>query len=141
MNQGDISKLYHEEIWEDVPESIHENLWVQARSVMILVFVVIWQFVLLNIIVGLLASAFESIRDDQITIREDSTANCLICSRSIHDFDSLSTPKRSGFKHHVEVHHNPLSYIFYLHYLSQTDPTMYTGPDRKVWLGFRFLGD
>lgn len=55
----------------------------QARAFWILLFMMAWQFLLLNIFVGLIASAFEAIRDDQNTIFEDSTSSCLVCSRDM----------------------------------------------------------
>eukprot|EP00798_Chlamydomonas_sp_ICE-L_P025884 gene25884-11559_t len=107
----------------------------QARSAMVLIFYMLWQFVLLSIFVGLIASAFEAIRDDQRTVHEDSTSKCLVCSRDMYDFAHNT---RKGFKHHLERHHSPINYIFYMHYLKQKDPDELNGSDSAV---FRLLQD
>ena len=39
----------------------------------------LWNFIIMNIFVGLIASAFEAIRDDKNTIRTDSASKCLVC--------------------------------------------------------------
>lgn len=131
MKQGDISKLFHENIWDDVPSHASDSIHLQARSMMIIAFFMIWHYVLLNVFIALIASAFEALRDEQITVHEDSSSRCLVCSCSSHDFESFT---RNGFKHHIERHHNPLSYIFYLHYLYVTDNNEFTGCDSMVQL-------
>eukprot|EP00955_Chlamydomonas_euryale_P063737 358759-Chlamydomonas_euryale.AAC.2 len=65
----------------------------------------------------------------QITVHEDSTSKCLVCSRDMYDFEHDT---RTGFKFHVERHHDPISYIFYIHYLRNTRRNDFGGVDAVV---------
>lgn len=49
----------------------------------------LWNFVLSNIFVGLIASAFEAIRDDQNTITSDRLSKCLVCSLDMYTFNEM----------------------------------------------------
>jgi len=129
IGQGDISVLFHDNIWNDVPEIVYYEPLTQLRTFLIIVFFMLWEYVLLNIFVGLIASAFEAMRDDKSTVQEDSATKCLICSLDMYTFEKCT---KHGFKHHVEFQHNPLRYVFYLHYLKKTKETDYTGADTVV---------
>lgn len=83
----------------------------------------------LNIFTGLIASAFEAIRDDKNTIETDSQSKCLVCSLDMYTFDE-NIP--GGFEEHVSMQHDPLQYVFFLHHLRSTSPTDYTGLESAV---------
>ncbi|GIM17351.1 hypothetical protein Vretimale_19887, partial [Volvox reticuliferus] len=126
---GDISNLFNSDLWDTVPESVNEDGLQQARTIFVLFFFMIWNFVLSNIFVGLIASAFEAIRDDQNTITSDRLSKCLICSQDMYLFNEKI---QGGFEEHILKQHNALWYVFFLHHLRATAVEDYTGAESVV---------
>ncbi|KAG2491060.1 hypothetical protein HYH03_010506 [Edaphochlamys debaryana] len=126
---GDISALFNSDLWDTVPEQVQQDGMQQARTVFVLLFFMLWNFVLSNIFVGLIASAFEAIRDDQNTITSDRLSKCLVCSQDMYLFNEKI---QGGFDEHVLRQHNALSYVFFLHHLRATDVEDYTGAESAV---------
>ncbi|EFJ39749.1 hypothetical protein VOLCADRAFT_121781 [Volvox carteri f. nagariensis] len=126
---GDISNLFNSDLWDTVPSQVGEDGLQQARTLFVLFFFMIWNFVLSNIFVGLIASAFEAIRDDQNTITSDRLSKCLICSQDMYLFNEKI---QGGFEEHIIKQHNALSYVFFLHHLRATAPEDYTGTESVV---------
>ncbi|GMH44357.1 hypothetical protein BSKO_12291 [Bryopsis sp. KO-2023] len=125
---GDISSLFTEHLPGDVPDDVNQNLLRQLRSFFVVSFFMFWTFMLSNIFTGLIADAFGAIRDDKNTVQTDSDSRCLVCSIDRFTLDNSG----KGFEHHTEYEHNPLAYVFYLHYLRSTAPDRYTGYDSSV---------
>eukprot|EP00198_Chlamydomonas_reinhardtii_P012135 XP_001701472.1 ryanodine-inositol 1,4,5-triphosphate receptor Ca2+ channel [Chlamydomonas reinhardtii] len=126
---GDISNLFNSDLWDTVPEAVDMDGLQQARTIFVLFFFMIWNFVLSNIFVGLIASAFEAIRDDQNTITTDRLSRCLVCSIEMYDFNQKI---EGGFDEHILHQHNPLMYVFFLHHLRATEKEDYTGAESIV---------
>ncbi|GIL50406.1 hypothetical protein Vafri_6619 [Volvox africanus] len=126
---GDISALFNSDLWDTVPEQVNTDGRQQARTIFVLFFFMIWNFVLSNIFVGLIASAFEAIRDDQNTITSDRLSKCLICSQDMYLFNEKI---QGGFEEHILKQHNALWYVFFLHHLRATAVEDYTGAESVV---------
>ncbi|KXZ52375.1 hypothetical protein GPECTOR_9g419 [Gonium pectorale] len=126
---GDISNLFNSDLWDTVPSQVGQDGLQQARTIFVLTFFMIWNFVLSNIFVGLIASAFEAIRDDQNIITSDRLSKCLICSQDMYLFNEKI---QGGFDKHVLKQHNALSYTFYLHHLRSTPLEDYTSAESAV---------
>ncbi|PNH00400.1 Ryanodine receptor 1 [Tetrabaena socialis] len=112
-----------------VPGSVDTDGLQQARTIFVLAFFMIWNFVLSNIFVGLIASAFEAIRDDHNTITSDRLSKCLICSQDMYLFNEKI---EGGFDEHILRQHNALHYVFFLHHLRATALEEYTGAESIV---------
>eukprot|EP00873_Tetraselmis_striata_P023838 jgi/Tetstr1/444102/TSEL_032001.t1 len=129
---GDLSPMYtndHGELWKYVPLAIQDSAWLQWRSFFVIMFFIIWTFILSNIFTGQIVDAFASIRDDKRLRDQDTNSKCLCCSIDRFVLDQQS---ERGFEHHVAEDHNPLHYVYYLHYLRRTEPEDYRGCDSHV---------
>ncbi|GFR45996.1 hypothetical protein Agub_g7473, partial [Astrephomene gubernaculifera] len=126
---GDISTLFNSDLWDTVPDKVGMDGLQQARSLFVLAFFMLWNFVLSNIFVGLIASAFEAIRDDQNTITSDRLSKCLVCSQDMYLFNEKI---QGGFDEHILKQHNALSYVYFLHHLRATPRDDYTGAESVV---------
>ncbi|MEW5311162.1 MAG: hypothetical protein WDW38_002898 [Sanguina aurantia] len=72
---------------------------IQARSAFVILFYMLWTFVLGNIFIGVIASAFEAIRQDQDTVATDSQSKCLVCSLDMYCLDEHV---EGGFEDHMD---------------------------------------
>lgn len=101
---GNIAELFGNDLWESKvdwwPQRVQDLGYVQARSFTILLFFMVWGFILQNIFTGLIASAFEAIRDERLAVQEDSQTSCLVCSL---DQYTLNQRTRGGFEDHLSM--------------------------------------
>ncbi|KXZ52652.1 hypothetical protein GPECTOR_9g697 [Gonium pectorale] len=123
--KGDIRELFGSTA---VPEAVDEKQKLQARTLFILAFFMMWSFVLNNIFTGTISSAFESIREEENTIATDVQSKCLVCSAEAHALD-----EKGGLEKHMESEHNLLHYVFFLHHLETTDSQYYNGAESYVY--------
>mmetsp|Transcript_43285 Transcript_43285/g.82578 ORF Transcript_43285/g.82578 Transcript_43285/m.82578 type:complete len:106 (-) Transcript_43285:492-809(-) len=102
IGAGDISVLYGGTVWEDVPETMTDDSWLQTRNFMFFMFYVIWSFLYMNIFIGLITAAFDAHREEQATKPPSTrtTHPSAWCARSRRTTltatlpeDSYSTPR------------------------------------------------
>ncbi|MEW5320496.1 MAG: hypothetical protein WDW38_011564 [Sanguina aurantia] len=126
--QGNIIPIFSDPL-QAVPEEFNYDSLIQSRTFFTVMFYILWVFVLQNIFVGVIASAFEAIRDDQNTVATDSQSKCLVCSLDMYTVDE-HVP--GGFDSHVNDEHNVLQYVYFLHHLRATDEEDYSGAESAV---------
>lgn len=79
--------MFHEDVLKDVPLSVGDNPKLQLLLLMFVLFHMVWNFVLLNIFVGAITSAFEHDRDDAKAVFEDRNSRCMVCSVHVHELE------------------------------------------------------
>jgi len=129
---GDFAGMYlggYDELFERVPETIGDEGGNQVRILFVMMFFIIWAFILANIFTGQIVDAFAAIREENENVSNDNITHCLVCSLERFDFDKNPA---INFENHVDLEHNAIAYVYYLHYLRVTDKTEFKGYDTAV---------
>eukprot|EP00899_Mesostigma_viride_P025848 jgi/Mesvir1/6448/Mv19527-RA.2 len=123
-----IGTVIDPEGWQYVPSTITRDSAHQTQTFFLLTFYIIWMFLLSNVITGQIVDAFGYIRLRKATMAKDLNERCFICSIERHRFGQHP----DAFKEHIERDHNPLSYLYFVDYVSSKDPTECTGLENYV---------
>eukprot|EP00899_Mesostigma_viride_P015861 jgi/Mesvir1/24276/Mv10976-RA.1 len=123
-----IGTVVDPEGWEYVPSTITRDSLHQTQTLFLLAFYIIWMFLLSNVITGQIVDAFGYIRLRKATMAKDLIERCFICSIERHCFGQHP----DAFKEHIERDHNPLSYLYFVDYVSSKEPTECTGLENYV---------
>ncbi|KAK3286211.1 hypothetical protein CYMTET_6213, partial [Cymbomonas tetramitiformis] len=116
-------------MWRVTPMDFSDHSQAHFRNFMTILFDLVWQLILLNIITGLIIDAFLSVRFEEQEKENDSKQNCFICSC---DRNMLDNVEKYSFEEHVEKDHNPWDYVCYLVYLNSKDPLELNGIESHV---------
>ncbi|KAK3281925.1 hypothetical protein CYMTET_10314 [Cymbomonas tetramitiformis] len=116
-------------LWRVTPLYIQEDGHDHLRNLYTVIFSLIWQLVLLNIITGLITDAFMTIRMEEKEKHMDSAQRCLICSCDRSTLDELGN---YSFDIHLERDHNPWMYACFFVHLSNTDESELDGIESYV---------
>eukprot|EP00854_Cymbomonas_tetramitiformis_P005730 gene5730-6919_t len=119
--------------WRLTPPDADSDFYEQLRNFHAVIFSLLWQLIMVNIITGLVLDAFLTIRLEEKERVTDTHTRCFICS---HDRVEMDEPRRgrrsSSFNEHIEKAHNPWSYIAYLVYLKHKSSEDYNGLESFV---------
>eukprot|EP00239_Pterosperma_sp_CCMP1384_P004073 CAMPEP_0197849808 /NCGR_PEP_ID=MMETSP1438-20131217/13288_1 /TAXON_ID=1461541 /ORGANISM="Pterosperma sp., Strain CCMP1384" /LENGTH=462 /DNA_ID=CAMNT_0043462655 /DNA_START=177 /DNA_END=1565 /DNA_ORIENTATION=+ len=135
---GDFGRVYGDPVNEwfpsmnHVPNYYYQEWLYQARSIFVLSFIIIWGFLLSNIMTGQIVEAFTQIRQRTVESVRDLEERCFICSKDRYAFEQRKGTGEFGFQHHTDHEHNPIHYLYYLDRLMHTDETDYTGIESHV---------
>ncbi|KAK3263216.1 hypothetical protein CYMTET_27966 [Cymbomonas tetramitiformis] len=115
-------------IWYDPPVSLEAREdWEDVAHIMYLMsFVIVWMFLLSNIITGQIVDAFGSVRDIAANKKRDLEENSLICSIDRYSFGG-------HFQTHMEEEQNPLDYLFFVQYILEMDPANLGGIHSHIY--------
>jgi len=102
------------------------ELWWRFFIFNMLFFVTI-SIILLNIIFGVIIDTFSALREESNMKLADMRSTCFICSLSRETLD-----RHGGFTFHIDHEHNMWQYLYYIVYLRDKDPNLYTGSDQYV---------
>ena len=118
--------------FKQVPRGVGDETTFQVRTVYIMSFLILWVFLLSNIMTAQIVEAFVQIRSQKVEAQRDLEERCFICSLDRFTFESRRSTGASGFQHHLEHEHNPLYYLYYMDYLLTKDETLYTGIETYI---------
>ena len=79
-----------------------------------------------GLISGIIIDTFSDMRGYKDAIEQDVFDSCFICNISREDFESSGVP----FEQHVKNDHNMWKYLWFMVYLSEKDPTEFTGVEQ-----------
>ena len=144
--QGRLGALFGDPVheffpWQQVPDNVEDEPAFQLRSMYIISFMVVWTFLLSNIMTGQIVEAFNKIRANRVENERDLRERCFVCSIERYSFESNKSSTTTGaaaesgmsaFEHHITCEHSPLSYLFFLDALRSIEPTEYNGVEHFV---------
>lgn len=110
------------------PESFTEDFGWHMQLVMLIFFLIIWDFILSGIMQGQIIDAFAEIRNAQEAAEADEKENCLMCSLSRFKLQSCGF----SFIEHCADDHNPRCYLYFFQHILEKDPDDYTGLESYV---------
>ncbi|KAK3233488.1 hypothetical protein CYMTET_56220 [Cymbomonas tetramitiformis] len=116
--------------WRVTPLYIDGDFAHHARNFYNVLFSLVWQLVLLNVITGLIIDAFMTVRLEEQEKEMDTQQYCFICSFDHSVLDSLPN---SSFEKHVQDAHNPWMYVCFMVYLNEKDKTDYSGFESYIY--------
>ncbi|KAK3281627.1 hypothetical protein CYMTET_10589 [Cymbomonas tetramitiformis] len=118
--------------WYNPPVSLEDMQdWEDVAHIMYLMsFVIIWMFLLSNIITGQIVDAFGSVRDIAANKKRDLEENSMICSIDRYSFGS-------HFQTHMEEEQNPLDYLFFVQYILEMDPADLGGIHSHIYASLK----
>jgi hypothetical protein len=88
----------------------------------------VFQLIFLRVFPGVISDTFKDNRLRNQRTKMLRLSKCFICGLESHDFILTGT----SFDQHVRKEHAPYSYVQYLVYLAEKDPTDYTGLESYV---------
>eukprot|EP00164_Ancoracysta_twista_P005504 GFYU01007550.1.p1 GENE.GFYU01007550.1~~GFYU01007550.1.p1 ORF type:complete len:248 (-),score=75.75 GFYU01007550.1:227-922(-) len=98
------------------------------RTAVEMTYSILWSMLLMNVIMGQLLDSFAEIRSKKNARIVDSRERCFICNIDRFQFEQHA----NGFERHVTEEHNPLSYLFLLQHLKQSDPVNFDGVESYI---------
>jgi hypothetical protein len=94
-----------------------------TRSLFELTFYMIINVVFLNVIFGIILDTFSQLRNDAEIRLNDEKELCFVCGYTRSEFTRIG----KDFDIHVQDHHNPWKYVYYIYYLKEKGYTELTG--------------
>jgi hypothetical protein len=110
------------------PRAVSDIGTFMGRFAYDLTFFVLVIIILLNVIFGIIIDTFAAMRELTDSKASDMKTVCFICGNDRPTLDRNG----SGFEQHIAKEHNMWTYLFYIVYLLQKDPTDYTGLETYV---------
>ena len=99
-------------------DSIEEKPEIQLKFVWAVGFFLLWGMVLKDLFFGQIINAFQIIQQDKWDKERDSEQRCLVCSLERNVFELR---RENGFNEHVNHHHDPLNYVFFVNTLMRSE--------------------
>ena len=103
------------------------------RFVWDLTFQIIFIYILIAIITGIVIDGFGDLKAEKEEAEEDLNSICFVCNVTRFRADQEGI----GFDKHIRLEHNPRSYLYFLIYLQRKEWVDMTGQERyiynKVW--------
>jgi hypothetical protein len=97
------------------------------------VFLIWVGIVIVNIITGLMVDTFSAIRGEKAQRAETLETDCFVCGMQRSAYDDLGLkPGSPTFQGHLTDDHNLWTYVYFLAYLKEKDPTEYNGIESYV---------
>ena len=90
---------------------------------------IILTILLFEIMAGLIIDTFSALRDLDISKNEDLRGSCFICGLPVEDFEK---PGCADFETHITKEHYMWNYICYLSYLTDKEPSDYSGIESYI---------
>jgi len=110
------------------PRSVSDIGTYIGRFAYDLSFFVVVIIILLNVIFGIIIDTFSAMREMTESKISDMKTVCFMCGNDRPMLDRNG----GGFENHINREHNMWTYLFYVVYLLQKDPTEYTGLETYV---------
>jgi len=98
-------------------------------------FYLIINIIFLNIVFGIIVDTFSSMRDEADVRATDTTDNCFVCGLTRQDFGKAG----KNFQTHIDKHHDPWKYVYYLYYLKEKHEDEQSGLEQAVVYSFSKL--
>ncbi|KAK3256398.1 hypothetical protein CYMTET_34467, partial [Cymbomonas tetramitiformis] len=105
-------------VWRVAVPSFFGDGEIQYQNLHVVLFAIIWQMVLVNIVTGLIIDSFLQIRLVEKECEEEAQQKCYVCSLERME---MELKHKLSFREHIRSVHNPWSYIAYLLYLANKD--------------------
>ncbi|KAK3235253.1 hypothetical protein CYMTET_54538 [Cymbomonas tetramitiformis] len=115
--------------WRVTPLQVLEDASHHLRNTHIVLFSLVWQTCLLNIITGLIIDSFLTIRMEEKESEAETANKCFMCS---HERTALDDCQNSTFVEHITEQHNPWHYMCYFVYVTNKDRSELTGLESFV---------
>jgi len=98
-------------------------------------FFMLINIIFLNIIFGIIVDTFSQMRDEFDQRKLDTTDNCFVCGLDRGDFGKGG----KNFNTHIEKHHDPWKYVYFLYYMSEKREDELSGLEQAVLYSFSRL--
>ena len=103
----------------DLPlDGIEEKPVTQLKFVWSIAFALLWGMILQSLFFGHIINAFNTMLAERRDKETDGEQRCLVCSLERNVFELR---REEGFNEHVQQHHNPLHYVFFVNALMRRD--------------------
>ena len=122
-NGGGIGESLYE--WDLQSE---ESMWLSRSVIFDLLFFMIVNIILLNIIFGIIIDTFADLRTQKEGVAEDMANNCFICNINRSEFERAKV----DYQKHLKYEHNTWNYFRYLLHIKDKDPREYNGVEAYV---------
>jgi hypothetical protein len=99
-------------------DGVEEHPGTQLKFVWSIVFTLLWGMILQSLFFGHIINAFNTLLAERRDKETDSEQRCLVCSLERNVFELR---REEGFNEHVQHHHNPLHYVFFVNALMRRD--------------------
>lgn len=106
-----------------------------ARLVFDMCFYMLINIIFLNIVFGIIVDTFSQMRDEYDARKLDTADNCFVCGLTRGDFGKGG----KNFQVHIDKHHDPWKYVYYLYYLTEKKEDELSGLEQAVLFSFRRL--
>lgn len=113
----------------------NDNQDFYARIYFDMTFYMLINIIFLNIIFGIIVDTFSQMRDEYDQRKIDSFDNCFVCGLDRGDFGKGG----KNFQTHIDKHHDPWKYVYYLYYLSEKQEDELSGLEQAVLGSFNRL--
>ena len=99
-------------------DGVNEEPVMQLKFVWAILFALLWGMILQYIFFGHIINAFQTLLAEKRDKESDGEQRCLVCSLERNVFERR---REKGFNEHVQNHHNPLHYVFFVNALMRKD--------------------
>jgi len=113
----------------------HEHPDFYTRVMFDMCFFMLINIIFLNIIFGIIVDTFSQMRDEFDQRKLDTTDNCFVCGLDRGDFGKGG----KNFNTHIEKHHDPWKYVYFLYYMSEKREDELSGLEQAVLYSFSRL--